>query len=176
MFKLKKYNFCGIIFNTEGDSMSSYKDLYVALENKYNDYIDKDKCVNIIFDLQKVFFLGYFEKVEEDKDKYIQNKLNRVKETLQEEIRKECLLQGKEDNSNEVSNKFFNLCNINFLNRVLKIYIYLTVIFFSHRNKFFNIFEVVIHKSFMINVKNSAFCMCAKIFNILRCFYRCYYC
>ena len=84
----------------------NYFDKFVTLENDYQEYINKENLIEIIYDLQKVFFLGYFEKVEGDKEEYIKNKLEDVKSKLQENIRIVCMMEGKKDNSNEIALKF----------------------------------------------------------------------
>lgn len=81
---------------------------FTTVENPTTEFIDQDKLVEVLYDLRKIIFLGYFEKVEGQKEKYINNILNKVEKELKEAIRISCLLQGKEDNSSEIIKQFMN--------------------------------------------------------------------
>ena len=84
----------------------NYFEKFVTLENIYPEHINKEDLIEIIYDLQKVFFLGYFEKVEIDKEEYIKAKLEDVKNKLAENIKIVCMLSDDKDNSKEIAGQF----------------------------------------------------------------------
>ena len=81
---------------------------FTTVENTKNEFLDQNKVVDILYDLRKIIFLGYFEKVEEDREEYINKILTKVEKELCDAIRIACLLQGKEDNSKDITKKFID--------------------------------------------------------------------
>lgn len=84
----------------------NYFEKFVTIENKEDEFINKEELIEIIYDLQKVFFLGFFEKVNKNKEEYIKEKLLDVENKLKDNVRITCKFLGKKDNSEEVCAKF----------------------------------------------------------------------
>ena len=74
---------------------------FATIENNFNEFIDIEKCKNIIYDLQKIIFLGFFEKIEGNKEEYVNKKVEEVKEKLYSQIRIEYLLDEFDDIDNK---------------------------------------------------------------------------
>lgn len=81
---------------------------FTTVENPKNEFLDQNKVVEILYNLRKIIFLGYFEKVEGNKEEYVSKILKKVEKELCDSIRIACLLQGKDDNSKEITKKFID--------------------------------------------------------------------
>lgn len=81
---------------------------FTTVENPKKEFLDQNKVVEILYNLRKIIFLGYFEKVEGNKEEYVSKILKKVEKELCDSIRIACLLQGKDDNSKEITKKFID--------------------------------------------------------------------
>ena len=81
---------------------------FTTVENPKKEFLDQNKVVEILYNLRKIIFLGYFEKVEGNKEEYVSKILKKVEKELCDSIRIACLLQGKDDNSKESTKKFID--------------------------------------------------------------------
>ena len=81
---------------------------FTTVENLKKEFLDQNKVVEILYNLRKIIFLGYFEKVEGNKEEYVSKILKKVEKELCDSIRIACLLQGKDDNSKEITKKFID--------------------------------------------------------------------
>ena len=81
---------------------------FTTVENPVNEFLDQNKVVEILYNLRKIIFLGYFDKVEGNKEEYVSRILKKVEKELCDSIRIACLLQGKDDNSKEITKKFID--------------------------------------------------------------------
>ena len=81
---------------------------FTTVENPVNEFLDQNKVVEILYNLRKIIFLGYFDKVEGNKEEYVSKILKKVEKELCDSIRISCLLQGKDDNSKEITKKFID--------------------------------------------------------------------
>ena len=70
---------------------------YLAIENNFDEFIDTEVCKEIVYDLQKIIFLGFFEKVKGNKEEYVENKIEEVKSKLYSQIRIEYLFKSLDD-------------------------------------------------------------------------------
>jgi len=81
---------------------------FTTVENPMNEFLDQNKVVEMLYNLRKIIFLGYFDKVEGNKEEYVSKILKKVEKELCDSIRIACLLQGKDDNSKEITKKFID--------------------------------------------------------------------
>lgn len=73
---------------------------YSVFVNEKRIYINKEDCIKVLYDIQKLLFLGYFDYVQ-DVNEYSNIKIKEIKKILKEEIKKSLLINKDKDYSEE---------------------------------------------------------------------------